>query len=264
MDNPVSINQLGISFETLSVPPPYSHTYSFSIKLAPNGINLQYQLAYTHRDELSEEEIWEEGFSGQDDFSWAGSLPSVWRDALLAVWKSTQLVSEEKYAKPAENGLLLTAELTNGQQVTGVPEEIASWEYFLQELTQAVYEAAQRERPLRIRYLKRSAQEEELQLIITVHFLKRSLEIIRQQGKQQGARTLSWAEAKPLLSTLYQLDYATEGGHSKMPNRSGEYLDPGDGQWYQLGKETINPGKIDFVEKLRQKLEYFDKSFSRQ
>ncbi|MGB3589884.1 MAG: hypothetical protein WBA23_25265 [Tunicatimonas sp.] len=257
MSDTTSIQQLEISFETFVVPPPYSHTYTFKLRFEADDLQLQYNLEYTHRDELSKEEIWEEGFSNQDDFSWKGSLPVVWCEALVATWEDTHLLSKQEQAssKPLENGLFMIAELTNGQQVTGIPEKIETWEYLLQELTQAVYEAAQREHPLRIRYLKRSSQKEELQLIITIRFLLRSLEVVRQQEKQQAKHTLPWTEVKSMLSTLYQLDYNTEEASAKMPALPGKYLDPGDNRWYQLGKEVTNPGRIDLTDSLRQKLE---------
>ncbi|WKN40449.1 hypothetical protein [Tunicatimonas pelagia] len=247
MSNLSSIHQLEISFETLSIPPPYSHAYAFTLTFDANELYLQYNLEYTGRDELSKEEIWEEGFSDNDNFKWEGHLPPVWRNTLLAAWKGTHLVSEEKYAEPLQNGLFIAATLVDGQQTSGIPDELEDWEYLLQELTQAVYEAAQREYPLRIRYVEWFSQKAELQLVITIHFRERSLKIIRQQEQQQRERNLPWAEVKPLMSTLYQLDFNTPEAQTKMPTRPGKYLDPGDGLWYQLGKDIANPGKKDYL-----------------
>ncbi len=258
MPDVTSIHQLEISFETFVVPPPYSHTYTFKLRFEADGLQLQYDLEYTHRDELSKEEIWEEGFSNQDDFSWKGRLPVVWRETLLAAWGRTRLLSEKEQepSEPLENGLFIVAKITNGQQVTGIPENVENWEYLLQELTQAVYEAAQREHPLRIRYVERSLKEE-LQLIITVRFLERSLEMVRQQEKQQHKYSLPWTKAKPLLSTLYLLDYNTEEANTKMPALPGKYLDPGDSRWYRLEKDVVNLGRQDYLSDLMRQLTNF-------
>jgi len=247
MPDQSAIQQLHIVVETLSVPPPYSHTYSFRLQFTPNEVQVTYELRYTDRDELSEEEIWEEGFSADDDFHWEGSLPQVWREVLLSLWAQTQWVTPEEVSDEVENALLITAKLDEGPQRQGVPEPTDEWEYLLQELTQAVYEAAQRELPLQIRYLQRSSQGEESQLTLTIRFLDRIFVVNRQQQKQTHRYNLPWAEVKPLLSILYQLDYHGEQAKPKMPKNPGQYIDPGDGRWYQLGKNVINPGRLDRV-----------------
>ncbi|MEM9676146.1 MAG: hypothetical protein AAF992_26380 [Bacteroidota bacterium] len=249
-----SIHRLQIVFETFSVPPPYSHQYTFDIQFRKRDLWLEYSLQYTNRDELSQEEIWEEGFSPDDDFHWKGALPPVWSQTLSETWQQTRLTHKDQYDQPLENGLMITAYLSEGQEVSGVPEQIEHWEYLLQELTQAVYEATQREHPLRIRYLKRSAQGEELQLTVIIRFAQRLLEVTRQQGKQSYQYYPDWIKTKPLLSTLYQLDYNSEKALSKMPNHPGKYLDPGDSLWYLLGEGVTNLSKVDRLEEFKKEL----------
>ena len=247
MPDSSSIHRLQIAFETLSVPPPYSYQYTFDLQFAEEEFKVQYELKYTNRDELTEEEIWEEGFSNEDDFSWHGQLPQIWNTTLKEAWQKTQLRAADKITDSLENGLVMTAELTGGQQINGVPEKVSEWEYLLQELTQAVYEAAQREHPLRIRYLERSAKGEEIQVIINAHFLYRTFEVIRQQGKKSQQQSLPWSESKALLSTLYQLDFDVSQAINKMPRRPGKYLDPGDSLWYAWKEAVTNPGKKDYL-----------------
>ncbi|MEM9832821.1 MAG: hypothetical protein AAF944_19470 [Bacteroidota bacterium] len=242
----LSVQQITIHFETLSVPPPYSHRYTFDLKLSPDNLRVQYHLKYTDRGELNEAEIWEEGFSDNDDFSWEGSLPFVWLDTLLAIWQTTSLVSEEEYSEPIENRLFIVAHLGDGQQVVGIPQKMQEWEYLLQELTQAVYEAAHREHPLQIRYLERSAKGEELKLSVIIRFLNRSIKITWQQGKQKQSYDLPWEESKSFLQKLYRLDFHHGYARTKTPNRPDKYLDPGDGRWYPLQKGVTNPGKGNY------------------
>ena len=250
-----AIQRLTVYVETLSVPPPYSHRYSFDLKFDTAGLQAQYSLEYTDRDDLSKEEIWEEGFSDNNNFSWVGNLPSVWYTTILESWLKTKLSSEEKDAESLVSGLIITAELVDGQKIMGVPDQIDDWVYLLLELTQAVYEAAKKEYPLRIRYLEKSSDQEQTQLIITAQFLHRTLEVIQQRGKQSRQYKLDWTKAKPLLSTLYQLDFNSEQVSAKMPHHSGKYLDPGDGLWYSFEKSVTHPGNIDFIADLERELQ---------
>ncbi|MEM9675980.1 MAG: hypothetical protein ACFB15_17655 [Cyclobacteriaceae bacterium] len=245
MPDQSAVQQLDIVVETLSVPPPYSHTYNFRLQLMPNEVQAVYALHYTDRDELGEEEIWEEGFSEDDDFHWEGVLPEVWREVLLSLWSQTQWIASEEVDETVENAILIVTTFQDGLPLEGVPEPTGEWEYLLQELTQAVYEAAQRERPLQIRYLQRSSEGEEYQLTLKVHFLNRMLTIIRQQPQKTEQYNPAWAEVKPLLTALYQLDYHSEQAYAKMPKISGQYIDPGDGLWYQLEKAVTSPGRAD-------------------
>lgn len=251
MPDATDIQQLDISFETLSVPPPYSHVYTFRLKFDQEQLSVAYDLQYTDREELSEEEIWEEGFTINDDFHWKGNLPEVWCEALAQLWTKTHWNSTEEMSEAAENAVLITTTFTNGSQQQGVPSSLDGWEYLLQELTQAVYEAAQRERPLRIRYLERSSRGEEHQLTLTVRFRERKLEVVRQKDRQTQRSNPPWTEVKPLLTTLYQLDYDGEQARTKMPNHPGKFLDPGDNHWYALGQQVTNPGQRNHLAQLK-------------
>ena len=258
MPDQSAIQQLDIVVETLMVPPPYSHTYSFRLQFTSNKMQVAYTLHYTDREELSEEEIWEEGFTQDDDFHWEGSLPEVWREVLLGLWSQTRWVAPEEVSEGEENALLITTTFEDGTSPqAGVPEPTDEWEYLLQELTQAVYEAAQRERPLQIRYLQRSIQGEEYQLTLKVRFLDRTFAVIHQRQKQTQQHTPPWAEVKPLLSILYQLDYHSEQANPKMPRSPGKYIDPGDGLWYVLGQAVVNPGKADRLKQMIQLLDTY-------
>jgi head-tail adaptor len=171
---------------------------------------------------------------------------------LLSLWSQTQWVTPAEVSDEVENAVLITTTLDDGSQRQGVPEPIGEWEYLLQELTQAVYEAAQREHPLQIRYLQRSTQGEEYQLTLRVQFLDRTFMVTRHRQEQIQQYNPPWAEVKPLLSALYQLDYHREKAYPKMPQRPGQYIDPGDGLWYLCGQALTNPGRIDQLDQIIQ------------
>lgn len=247
-----SLQRIDIMFETLSVPPPYSYAYTFRLRFRTDSVEVEYELHYTDRDELSEEEIWEEGFTLSDDYRWEGELPAVWRETLLDRWGASDWKILELADSSAENALVFTAvgEEESSQQV--VPQDQAGWEYILQELTQAVYEAGQRESPLCIRYLERQGAKDRLFLSIIASFYHRSLEVEARKEESRWQNTLPWAALEPLMANLYQLDYHSERASQQSPRKPGKYLDPGDGQWYALGKQATNPGKQDYVGELER------------
>lgn len=242
--------RIDIAFETLSVPPPYSYEYTFQLQFQASQFTLMYALHYTDRDELSEEEIWEEGFTQDDDYQWQGSLPEVWKTTLLEQWKKTQWLPPEDLRDASENALMLTTTLAEGNQHKGVPQPQTEWEYLLQELTQAVYEAAEREYPLHIRYLDQQHLGEKTILSLTASFLQRSVDIEISQGTRQHRRNHPWSTLAPLLTTMYLLDYQPEHANPKSPTQPGIYLDPGDGLWYAFGTQVTNPGNSDSLAKL--------------
>ena len=240
--NSHSIRQIDIVFETLSVPPPYSHQYTFQLRFEKDAVQVKYELQYTDRDELTEEEVWEEGFTPEDDYHWQGGLPQVWQATLLEHWGTTEWIAPEEAKNTPENALLITTVSDDEGQQVGIPKLQARWEYLLQELTQAVYEAAQREHPLQLRYLERKGATEALSLTLRASFLQRSLEVDYTEGGHTHHETPSWSTLEPLLNTIYLLDYDSEKATTKPPTRSGQYLDPGDGHWYAFGKQVTNVG----------------------
>lgn len=50
-------------YQTIQLPPPYSFDYQLIISPKADGLEVDFKLHYTDRDELSEEEILDEGFT---------------------------------------------------------------------------------------------------------------------------------------------------------------------------------------------------------
>lgn len=244
-----SLQTLTVHYEPLAFPPPYSYRYTLKIGWPPKGLSVDYHLEYTDREELSEEDILEEGFTPNDDFRWQGTLSPVWRQVLEEVIDRTPTLTD---LLPPENeqSLVLTLQYA-AQQQKGWPRNAPEWEYCLQELIQALYEASQRERPLEIRYLNIGDYS---QLVhIRASFLHRRLTVETQSQKK--TRQKEWKQLKPLLKAVYTLDYNPDQSSGaatvdKMPQRPGRYIDPGEGRWYLLGQEVKNPGNQDVIESL--------------
>lgn len=241
---------LTVHYETLAFSPPYSYRYTLKIQGQSEALLVDYNLEYTDREALSEEDILEEGFTLNDNVHWQGTLPSVWRQTLAEIMARTPTLSRQP-PKEYEQSLALT--LTHAaQQQKGWPRNAPEWEYCLQELVQAIYEASQRERPLEIRYLNNLKDWQRVH--IRASFLHRHLTIETKQP-QRKTQLIEWEQLRPLLKAVYALDYypnhppgATAAG--KIPKQPGRYIDPGESRWYLLGQQAKNPGNQDVIESL--------------
>ena len=243
--------RIDVQYQTLSLPPPYAYAYSIQVELTPQSVEVTLNWQYTDRDELSEEEIWEEGFTPDDDFQWQGSLPPVWNTALSELLEQTTLRSEKSVTQE-QDSLIVTFTDADEKIATGVPDDIPRWNYQLQELVQAVYEAAQRERPLRIRYLDIDQGSAPREVTIDITFLHRRFTVTSSRTSQGCPQKLPWDRAHSLLESLYLPDYHSEQSSGNYPRQPGQYIDPGDENWYQLGRSVVNPGKNDVLSVLHQ------------
>lgn len=247
------MHQLVIHYQTLSLPPPYSYVYTLKINLTASAPGVRLDWQYTERDELSEEEIWEEGFTSDDDFHWQGTLPEVWGSVLTQSLEQSQLNADTTSLTP-DTALWLTVTDGQGRITTGTPRDLSYWEYLLQELVQGVYEVAQRELPLHIRYLAIPTTGPPVQATLTASFAYRRFTVTVEQDSPMPTRNLPWQQLRSLLEKMYIPDYHTDRAVSRLPQRPGWYLNPGDG-WYELGRAITNPGKTDAVGQLRQTIE---------
>ena len=238
-----------VRYQTPTLPPPYSYAYTLRAELLPQRVAIQLDWQYTDRDELSEEEIGEEGFSMDDDFRWQGDLPGVWKPVLRELVAQTRWLPAAASAEGSDTLVVAVTEAPGG-----VPDDVARWEYLLQELVQAVYEASGRERPLQIRYREQGPPSPSVAVTIELRFCHRRATATVKQNSQNHTQELSWQEMRTLLETLYLPDYHTERSQAKPPQQPGRFVDPGDGRWYLLGTAVSNPGKSDIVETLRQML----------
>lgn len=247
------LNALEIDFQTLLLPPPFSHTYRITAALAGDELGIHFEIHYTEREQLSKEEILEEGFTPEDDYRWEGTLPKAWTFAMLEqLRKSNKLFEVPK--SHAQQLLSLNIRYENGEQLSGIPNNQETWEYFAQEMIQAIYEISKKEMPLEILYQEINDQAK-LQISIQPSFSQRKVRIHSQQQGKLYKQEHEWARLKPLLETVYLPDYQAELASTEEPRKPGSYISPGDGLWYELGKAVTNPGeKKDAVGALKERI----------
>jgi hypothetical protein len=192
---------------------------------------VKFDWVYNHREDLSEEEITAEGFTGDDDYHWQGALHETWLHQLEKNVDRTKAV-----AHPDEEGpyLHVTAEAAGRVLFRGHPRNLTEWEYFLQELVQAIYETAGKEAPLRLRFRKVALGAPAVEAKVEIRFRDRA--VVR-SGPGPAAGALPWEAMQGELQSIYDAEAALP----KAPGEPGHYLDPGEDHWYELGKSATNP-----------------------
>jgi hypothetical protein len=257
------IRQFEATYRTENIPAPYRYQYKLSIDFNPENIDsaensqVEYSLQYLDREDMEKEDIIEEGFSINDDFEWSGKIPSVWISELKNMLKNTSWSNGHK-AEKEESKSSLSLKITDSSEVIQeyIPANKESWEYFLQELIQAIYETCQKESPLEVKYKEIDDQKKETLILIKPFFSSRTLEVdIKNDQSDWNKKELSWNNLKPLLKSVYFPDYDYEYALEKVPKKSGKYIDNGEGVWYEFGVGVKNPdSKSDSLQKLEQSL----------
>ncbi len=256
MINKTDLLSFEIRFETSeNTPPPYSYIYILKGELK-DTLSMDYQVQYTHREDLSNDEIEGEGFSLNDDLALEGTIDSSWATQLLKLLDKTK-PSKHK-GQPNDN--FFEIELTDNQQEKEIlqPHNQEEWEYLCEEMSQALLEARQVERPLLITF-KKISPTENVEFQFLTEFAKRKVSLKNKPKK--GANTeieLSWQAGKDFLELIFKPDYFAEDAQVYAPTHNGFFINLGDENWYESGKSLVNRSqKIDMIGKIEKKLTDF-------
>jgi hypothetical protein len=235
-----AFRKLTVHFETSAqLPPPYSYQYVLTLTPVGQALNAQLKLTYTHRDELDADEIEAEGFTDNDDYQWSGDLEKVWRDELEKVLAKTRLTENLIHEEETD---FLTLEWETDVVASGQPRNTDDWQYLAQELLQAIYETSEKERPFELHILDTTSQGSR-EAILTASFRSRTAQIKRVVDGKSSLRFYPWQDLPSLMEVLYAGDWLADAAVAQKPKRNGLYLNPGDGLWYEWGKQIVEPGQ---------------------
>jgi hypothetical protein len=240
--------RLEIVFESGLVPPPYSHSFKIRIIFGKFFLDTGLDLVYTDREDLSEEEILDEGFTLDDDFHFQGEIPKVWEKPLKELYSKTKW-SNNKLDE--EGGISILAKDRHGQISRTVPLNQQEWQHFAQDYIQAIYEISNKEAPLKIHYIIRE-NKKDVEINLTVKFSIRKMEVMV-NGKEKEA---DWDETRQLLNYVFLPDYDYASAKEKAPQHQGQFIDCGDNFWHEIGKGVINiDDSFDAVAKMKEGFE---------
>lgn len=227
------------------VPPPFYHTYKFRVNLAEEDTPASYAIRYLHRNELTEAEILDEGFTLDDDWEWKGKLPQGWRNVLLEQIKKQSWPTKAEKLAEGEAGLLISL-LGDDDKVLfeGKPADIASWEYFLQELIQVTYEIAQKEAPFELVYREIKKGNETYEIKLKAFFTERIIQAQElENGQELNSIQPDWKLLKNLMKAIYIPDYDYGNAREQEPKKRGKYIFTGEGLWFKFGDSLTEPDK---------------------
>ena len=247
MSLPPSTTGLVLEYDSGILPPPYSHVFRLALDWSAGVLTTQLDLHYIDREELTEQEIFDEGFSLNDDYHFQGKLVPVW------IKPVQHLLEDSRWTKKAmdEGGITLSTIEQGENQGVKIPSNQEQWQLMAQDLIQAIYETEKKEAPLTIHYRKVD-REEIKEISLTLHFSTREALVQREKGKA----TLVWEEAIELLKLVFMPDYQYDLAKEVPGTKRGSFIDCGDGYWHELGKGVVNShASFDAVGKIRAGLD---------
>ncbi|RFS14842.1 hypothetical protein [Emticicia sp. C21] len=217
-----------------NIPPPFAHAIELSGEIVQNKeLNLSFELSYLDRDLLTEEEILDEGFLGNDDFSWQGTLPDVWKDILYGNLKSAKPL-KVKDLEPHQSFWQLDLD-----RQSFYPSNAEKLSYLLEEVQQAVFEKAKRELPLHLVFFKNQAGETK-EITINASFVERRVDLSRKENNQSGRTSiLPWEELNFILKNTFSGEFIMDTAFNQKPAHKGTFVNIGDGYWYEVGKSLL-------------------------
>ncbi|OZI05188.1 hypothetical protein BWI93_26960 [Siphonobacter sp. BAB-5385] len=251
------LRSIEINYQTAElIPAPYSHKYFIRCTVnRADELHVVFRIEYTDRDDLTEEEILGEGFTGNDDFEWEGTLLPVWTEELRSLVAKTDFYKTSRPAQEAENQFWLNIEYKDQEPLLGKPRNREPWEYLSQELIQAIYETARLEAPLKLIYLKK-LKDKSVQLEMNVFFSKRTVKMNMQVDNIEKSNELRWDTLNPVLRLIYAGEFLAEKATPKKPDHPGNFINVGDGLWYEFGKSLVNPsGNNRFLNDIERTLD---------
>lgn len=235
------------------VPAPYANFYTIKMKItSETNLAVDFSIKYTGRDELTEDEILDEGFTENDDFSWKGSVPGNWIKEFSSIFSSSKIIRQRE-EKEFEDFVEIELD-ENEKRVTVYPVDKERWVYFLQEFMQAIFETSGKELPFELTYLDLDAEPRN-EIALKASFATKTFSMILNGGV---ARKLDWAFLQKVMDTVYRAEFVYEMATTTKPAKKGKYIYAGEDLWYQLGVgvvETTSKSKdLQQIESLFSKL----------
>lgn len=232
--------RLVITATTPELPAPYAFESKILLELTEENPAIDFSIRYIDRDRLTLEEIYDEGFTESDDFSWKGIIGKNWVPVIEETLQKTTLRKTKTPVVGNPMHILIVSEHTmEGADKSGVPSEYEMWEFLIEELTQAVYESGKKENPLEI-FARKIEMGKAYDVIIKGSFQYREASIAINSDKQTS---LEWSVLKNYMKVLFQADYLGELALAKSPKRNGIFISMDEKEWYEMGVAIVEPTK---------------------
>ncbi|GLU53753.1 hypothetical protein [Dyadobacter frigoris] len=235
------------------VPAPFANFQTMKLQLvSEDDLSVDFSIKYTDREDLEEDEILDEGFTMDDDFSWKGAVPANWIKEFEKIYTSSKIIRQRE-EKEFEDFVEIEIE-ENDKRVTVYPVDKERWVYFLQEFMQAILETSGRELPFELTYLDLDA-EPASEVALKASFATKIFTMSENGG---SAKLLDWGFLQKVMDTVYRAEFVYDNASETKPKKGGKYIYTGDQLWYQLGvavvETTAKSKDLQMIESLFSKL----------
>jgi len=217
-----------LSYSNILNPPPHLYKLDVHLDFTDQGVHVKYNKLFLNREDFSEEELEDEGFSLHDDIQIDSALSKNW----AAYFKQLTDLSKWSNDKPSEN-IGNTLSLYTSDDASVKYFTVNKIEYLLEEIYQAILESAKIEAPLSL-HLKKVQNGSETALELIWHFKDRLFEVVT-NNKKTGK---TWEEGQQLLGLFYETDLAELPVYKKKLPEGSICINPGDGLWYETPKDN--------------------------
>ncbi|MFT6881765.1 MAG: hypothetical protein ACI83W_000733 [Marinoscillum sp.] len=215
-----------VSYQTLQLPPPHSFAYTLEMNFHADHIDIVYDLEFLNRDEVTDEELEEEGYTKDDNFQWKGSLGQVWVNDLKDDILDVELEEESE-----DFNTYLHFEIETGEEtMDGLAVLAEDWDYRLQEVIQAIYEKAGIESKLMVKFINKDGAASEY-FELTASFEHQTTEV--------NKKSITWEQLHELMSDMYVINFEEEPQDN--PDKNGLWIDPDGQSGYQLFDAQAGP-----------------------
>ncbi len=237
----MKFDQIKIAYTTHEIPPPFAHEYDLDIKFQPDKLQIDYQLRYILRDEISPDEIEAEGFSANDDFQWKGVLHKNWIQPIQEVLDRINWSANEELSEFTQQIHTIDVKFKGKESQVSLYDN-QRLDQSLQEILQAIYETAGIEPPLSIKLsLKKGSEKKDYTFL--AHFKNRTVNM----EVNGNARLMEWEQGKKFMQLVFEPDYLLPPEKIK---KDGLYISFLDDQWYHFDKVTKEEQLDGLVEKV--------------
>jgi hypothetical protein len=232
------MNSLSIYYSTpIGVPAPFCYEVAFEFS---DENQLDFEMIYTNREDLSEDEILNEGFTENDNYKWSGNLNPIWRvqigELLTKTDKRNNLIDQEIILK------------VDGEEFA--PKNYKEWNFLIQDLIQAVFETSGKEQPWQMELEIIKNGQKKLQQM-KVLFASRNVDFAFGSTVK-----MDWNRSKKFMELLYLGEFDEAKANTQTPDKDGVYLCFDKITWYKLGHSIANPhGNKSYLGKLGLELE---------
>lgn len=206
---------LQLSYQTQNLPAPHAFSAYLELQSDDNeNVTIACQINYLDREDLSEDEIINEGYTLDDDLCWEGELGTNWN---LLFSHFSQLVYRSEPTPSAYLHVVLD------KIEKGYPKE--DQEILMNALIQGIFEAIGKEAPLQI------------DVAISPAHIRTLVWCFKDRTFTLDQKERIWEQSQPLMASLYEMEFDSDAASDHASENSIQYQNTG--EWLHIKDKSL-------------------------